>query len=301
MRRAQELGPHIPQVGIRAANLYFRLADEAEALRAGAAVLGITPAYDGILFRYYGQFVSDPRRVLASLAGNSRAGVAYFRYAMATDSLATAEAAWAWLRQSSFATDPLAVEFLDFLVARQQPYRAAEMWTEYLGRRRGDFPVPNRLFNGGFETEPTGALLDWRIQPVGQVAATRDSTVAFEGRWSLRVEFAGDQNVAYAHTTQTAVLPPGTYRLRAMGRSEGLTTDQGLVLRVAGDRLDARTSQLTGSTDWTPLEASFAVSAAANLVAIQVFREPSLKFDNKIAGTAWIDAVSLQARPHRRE
>jgi hypothetical protein len=29
------------------------------------------------------------------------------------------------------------------------------------------------------------------------------------------------------------------------------------------------------------------------VVAIQVVREPTMKFDNKIGGTAWIDTASL--------
>jgi tetratricopeptide (TPR) repeat protein len=62
MRRAQELGPNIPQVWVRAANSYFRLDDPAEALRAAAAVLRMTPAYDAILFRYFGQFIPIPVR-----------------------------------------------------------------------------------------------------------------------------------------------------------------------------------------------------------------------------------------------
>ena len=294
MRRAQELGPNIPQVWVRAANFYFRLDDPAEALRATAAVLRMTPAYDAILFRYCGQFILDPRQVLASLAGNQRAAQAYFRHALSSGSLSTAEVAWTWLRRNYYTGDQLAAEYLDSLVGQRQASRAFKVWSEYLGKRGGDYPVPNRLFNGGFESEPTGAILDWRIQPVGQVTAARDSSLARQGRWSLRIQFAGDQNVAYAHVSQAVYLPPGAYRLAAMVRTEGITTNQGILLRVSADRLDARTSQLTGTNDWRPLETTFSVPASLDLVPVQLFREPSLKFDNKIAGAAWIDAVTIQ-------
>jgi AraC-like DNA-binding protein len=294
MRRAQELGPNIPQVWVRAANAYFRLDDPAEALRAAAAVLRMTPAYDAILFRYCGQFIPDPRQVLASLAGNQRAAQAYFRHALSSGSFSTAETAWAWLRQNSYADDQLAVEYLDSLVAQRQTRRALEVWSEHLGKRNADYPVLNRLFNGSFESEFTRAILDWRIQPAGQVTAARDSSLACQGRWSLRIQFAGDQNVGYGHASQAVYLPPGAYRLAAMVRTEGITTDQGIRLRVSGDRLDARTSQLIGTNGWTPLETVFSVPPSVDLVTVQVFREPSLKFDNKIAGTAWIDAVTIQ-------
>ena len=294
MRRAQELGPNIPQVWVRAANFYFRLDDPAEALRAAAAVLRMTPAYDAILFRYCGQFIPDPRQVLASLEGNQRAAQAYFRHALSSGSLSTAETAWTWLRRNSYTGDQLAAEYLDALVGQRQATRALEVWSEYLGKRSGDYPVPNRLFNGSFESEPTRAILDWRIQPAGRVTAARDSSLACQGRWSLRIQFAGDQNVGYGHVSQAVYLPPGAYRLAAMVRTEGITTDRGILLRVSGDRLDARTRQLIGTNDWTPLETIFSVPPSTNLVTVQVFRQPSLKFDNKIAGTAWIDAVTIQ-------
>jgi len=39
--------------------------------------------------------------------------------------------------------------------------------------------------------------------------------------------------------------------------------------------------------------------ASTSLATVQVCREPSLRFDNQIAGTAWIDAVTVQPRQVR--
>ena len=42
------------------------------------------------------------------------------------------------------------------------------------------------------------------------------------------------------------------------------------------------------------LEATLVVPAPARVVEIQAFRRPSLRFDSKIAGTVWVDSVSLR-------
>jgi hypothetical protein len=36
------------------------------------------------------------------------------------------------------------------------------------------------------------------------------------------------------------------------------------------------------------------VGAASHLVTVQVVRQASMKFDNKIRGTAWVDDVALE-------
>jgi hypothetical protein len=59
------------------------------------------------------------------------------------------------------------------------------------------------------------------------------------------------------------------------------------------DRFSFVSDPLTGSTDWRKLEYSFALPAQTRLLRITVFRRPSLKFDNKIAGTAWFDDFEL--------
>ena len=56
---------------------------------------------------------------------------------------------------------------------------------------------------------PAGAALDWRTAPVGKVAVQRDSSSAFEGGRSPRIQFASDENVDYHHASQALNLTPG--------------------------------------------------------------------------------------------
>ncbi len=124
-----------------------------------------------------------------------------------------------------------------------------------------------------------------------------DSTVAYTGKRSLRIRFAGTENVNYADTWQKTTVPPGNYRFTAFIRTEDITTDKGVAFRIFdpenSSRLDARTEQFIGSTGWRRVEQTVRVPSATKLVEIQVIREPTMKFDNKVSGTAWIDNVSL--------
>jgi hypothetical protein len=133
------------------------------------------------------------------------------------------------------------------------------------------------------------------------VEASRDMTVRRSGKYSLRIEFDGKENLSYHGVSQITFLKPGSYRFRAYLKTEGITTDQGIGLRISQDtpsvHLDVRTEQAKGSTDWRALEKSFDLRQAG-LIRIEVFRESSEKFDNKLAGTVWLDDLELSQLNH---
>jgi len=160
------------------------------------------------------------------------------------------------------------------------------------------------LFNAGFERAPAGQTFDWRISRAEGAQAERDAAVAHSGGWSLRVRFEGRDNVAYQHVAQRAVVRPGPWRFEAQVRAEQITTDQGIGFRIVDaeepGRLDVKTARLSGTRDWTSIEKRFTVPERTRLVEVQVVREPSLKFDNKISGTAWVDDVRLTRGDQRQ-
>ncbi len=161
---------------------------------------------------------------------------------------------------------------------------------------------PNCIFNGGFETGPAQAGLDWRISPVEGVTVERQAGMSHTGAHCLRIAFDGRSNVAYHHVAQRVPVNPGTYRFRAFVRTDQLTTDQGIGFRIldaeSSQRLDLFTRQLTGTSDWTELQAVFSVRPPARFLEIEVARRASLKFDGKIRGVVWIDDVELVPAPH---
>lgn len=296
--RAARLGPGMPPILMRVANFHFRLHEPLQALPYTARVMQLAPDYDAIIFSYYDRLIPDATAVLPYLRGNPRATLAYFRHLLATGQETAAGVTWAWLREANASDDRLAGEYLNFLIRSRRHKEAAQIWAAHLGARRGGYPESTLLFNGGFEFEPTGAVFDWRITPVHGVEVARDSAAAREGRTALRITFLGTVNVDYSHVSQTAYIWPGRYRFRALVRTQGLTTDQGILLRLVDPerpgRVFAETEQLTGTNDWKPFEAVFAVPARTNLVSVRVCRPRSRKFDSKIQGHVWIDAVSLE-------
>jgi len=291
--QARGLAPNIPPIWMRAMFFYLQGEETAAALDSSARVLKIVPDYDEVIFNYYDRFVPTVAEVLPHLGDNGRAGQAYFRHLLKSGTTEDAAIAWTWLRGRSFSRDQLAVEYLDFLLQHRESGEAVKVWASYLAARRGDYPDPNLIFNGDFENEPTGAALDWRISAIPGVDASRDG----HGTYSLHIVFHGTENVDYRHTAQMVCVRPGEYRFRAFVRSRDLTTDEGLRFHIfdpeSGARLDMYTEQLTGTNDWTQMEKTLTVPPGVNLIAVQVRRLPSEKFDNKIDGEAWVDTASL--------
>jgi hypothetical protein len=276
-RRAVQLAPNIPPIWMRAVNFYLQVDDTRAALACATPVLRLVSDYDGVIFGYVDHITQDAVEFLPHIADNRRALSAYFRHLLAAGDVANAKAPWRFAKSGEL-TD----EYVDFLL-RQHRYEAAvTLWADQAGTDR---------------TGDAGSRLDWRLTPVVGVETTRDGATGGEGKSSLRIHFQGTGNVDYHHVEQTVRVTPGVYRFRAEVQTQELTTDQGLRFHLfdaeSPQRLDFSTEQLTGTHDWARVEKTFLVPSGTNLVTVQVARNASLKFDNKITGVAWIDAVSL--------
>ena len=132
--------------------------------------------------------------------------------------------------------------------------------------------------------------------PAG-VAADFDSTIKRQNLRALRLQFDGTQNLGDLRISQTTYLPAGRYRFRAYIRTEEISTDEGISIRVtfedAPKQLDFMGGGLRGSNDWTLVEHRFAL-AASGLVRVSLARKPSFRFDNLIKGTMWMDQASIE-------
>lgn len=121
--------------------------------------------------------------------------------------------------------------------------------------------------------------------------------MADTGTRSFRIHFTGKENVDYAHTLQQVFVTAGIYRFTTFIRTQGITTDQGVAIHIfdfeTPSRLNFKTDQFLGTTDWKRIEQTIRVPRETRLLAIQLVRQPTRKFDNLVSGTAWIDHVSL--------
>jgi tetratricopeptide (TPR) repeat protein len=300
-QQAQQLAPNLPPIWMRAAFFHFQMEETDAAIRCSAKVLKAVPNYDGVIFNYYDRLVPSVGEVLPHLGDDRRAGQAYFRHLLGAEAAGPAGKAWEWLRERRFADDGLAAEYLDLLLKQRMTEEAVRVWASYLGGRRGDYPDSNVLFNGDFESAPTGAALDWRITAAAGAVTGREDEGARSGRWSLHISFQGLENVSYRNTAQTACVRAGEYVFQAYARTKDLTTDEGIRFHLfdaeGSARLDVYTEQLRGTNDWTRVETRCRVRAGTRLIRVEVCRMPSWKFDNKIKGEAWLDEVSLKGVP----
>jgi hypothetical protein len=305
VRRALELGPNLPPVLMRAANASFRSGEPGAALAYTARILKMVGEYDEAIFDSYDRMGIAQEQVLREgLPDSARAAQSYLRHLMAKGSSETVQAGWKWAASRSYADDRLADEYVRYLLRAGQYETAAGAWAAYTASVEPGYRDSDWLFNGGFEREFIGTVFDWRITPAEGVRASRDSGAAAAGGWSLRVQFEGKENVSYHHVSQVAAVERGTYRIRALMHTEAITTDEGVGFRVVDvedpQRLDVSTERLTGTQQWREVEQVFRAPERTRLVEVQVYRKPSLKFDNKVSGTVWVDEVVLEKIAARR-
>ena len=157
-RKALELGPNVPAILMRAANFYLRTDDARSALPQTSHVLKMAPDYDQVVFSSYTRMNLPVSEVLAGgIPEDKRAGQAYLRYLLSNGAgVVDAERGWEWLAERRFTDDALAAAYLDFLASNRRYAMASAVWAKYLGKRRGDYLQPNRLFNGGSSPNSPG-------------------------------------------------------------------------------------------------------------------------------------------------
>lgn len=302
-REAERNAPYSPPVLLRAATSYFAAGDQELALRLMSRVLGLLRDYDGYIFGIYAGIGGAGAVLTHGLPKEPDVAQAYLEFLLKLDPPGPHEPAWRWMISSGLADPGSLKRYVDFLLANggdadDAGGGARRAMAQYAAGSAEAEPLPNRVFNGGFRFETSGAVLDWRVYSTASARIRRDPDVGMAGDpWSLRIDFGGEENAAFANVTQTVVAAPGPFLFQAWVRTRDLTTDQGVGFRIFDPadpaRLECWTDQLTGTNNWTLVESTIRVPPGTTLLEIQVVRKKSRKFDNKISGVAWIDAVSL--------
>jgi tetratricopeptide (TPR) repeat protein len=298
--RALTLGRNHTEILLNVADFHFQLEEYREALEHTSSILATTNLNDDWIFSHYS--VLDTREVLKyGIPQDQRAAHAYFRFLLSQDKIPDLMEAWKWLASHSLSTDRLAADFGEFLVRRGQPGKAAESLRLHLGDREGGYLKSDFLLNGSFEQEPDQTKLGWRIDHMEGVKVSRDAQIAASGKWSLRIEFDGKSNTEFRHISQRTFVKPGTYRFQAAIRTEGVTTDQGIRFHIfdaeAPPRFQVETEPFLGTTKgWKRIQTTFVIPPSTRTLTIQAVRRRSMRFDNRIQGTTWIDSVGITSR-----
>lgn len=159
--------------------------------------------------------------------------------------------------------EPMRLEEQQLLIGA---YERATRWDDLNAawQRLFDLPLdPARLpVDGGFERDPHGFGLGWRIGRVpGALVGFAPARGSADGGRALTIRFL-DQRVPFAHVRQRLLLPEGAYRLSGESRADGLRTRRGVrwELSCDGRSESLATGPLTvGTQPWKGWTMDFAV------------------------------------------
>ncbi len=198
---------------------------------------------------------------------------------------------------------PQALPFIDELISVGRVSDARRLWRQALDASlwpREAQDESSMVFDGGFEHDFTNGGFGWRGQESADASFAFDTQVSHSGRRSLRISFDGKSNLDFHNVFQYVPVEPGRrYRFEAYLKSSALSTDSGIRFLIADPLRPTMPQILTegvsGTQTWTRIETELVAGPETRLVSIILRRTPSLKFDNKLGGTVWVDDVSLAA------
>jgi tetratricopeptide (TPR) repeat protein len=304
-RHAVALFPNSPDINWRVANFYIRARNLPDGLRALRIVLlgkGV-PRRD--VFVLATNATRDNKAILdETLPPRANVFIDYINFLVEAGRIDAAEQTWARLLELNLPFGlPESFPYLDGLVQYHEVAPLEQAWSSVAAlfpakiRLRGN--TENLVTNGSFEFEILNGGLDWRVVPIDGAAVSLDSENAAEGVRSLRIDFDGTHNLEYWHVYQFVPVKANTsYRFSAYMRVNGITTDSGPRFQVydaydAG-RLLLSTENEVGTSGWSAQHLEFKTGADTRLLVVRLARSLSHKFNNRLAGTVWIDRISLE-------
>ncbi len=302
--RAQQLFPQSAQINWRLGNFYLRQDRTADALKAFRKVLLGDPSLRRQVFDLTWRAGAEPSHILEGMIPHEPTILfQYLNYLLENKRLNEAGQVWRQLADLNLPVDPkTAFPYLDALLWAGRTDEVRATWA--LLQERNPTLIPHRPFdpnlmtNGDFESVILNGGLGWRVQPVEGVVVRVDSLTFFDGTHSLEIRFDGTHNVNYHHVSQLVPVKPNTlYQFTGYMRVREITTDSGprFQLYDAFDpsRLYLCTENLVGSSSWSPHQLEFRTERETRLLVIRVARPASRKLNSRVAGTLWIDRVSL--------
>src|SRR5262249_37234933 len=141
-----------------------------------------------------------------------------------------------------------AIPLTDMLLFARRPDDARRVWLEaasLAGALPTGDPPDSVLWDGGFETGVTGRGLTWILPPTPSgVQVGVDAREKHSGQRSLELGFDGKHNVNFSDVCHLGLVQPGrAYRLSAWIRTQSLSSDQGIRLRLEWTQ-NARTNSM---------------------------------------------------------
>jgi len=193
-----------------------------------------------------------------------------------------------------------AFPLVQILLGANRGEDAREVWRQALvaGGHPDEADTGSSLiFNGGFEYDAVNGGLDWRLVPISGVNYDYDSTNPHSGKRALRLTFDGEQNPVIESVSQTIVVQPNTrYHFEGYVRTSGVTTESGLHFFIVFEGTPQQPlilDNFTGNHPWEKQSADFTTAPGEHVLTLKLLRAKSVRFNNNLAGTMWVDDVSI--------
>ncbi len=315
--QAMFLSPSSPTLNWTIGNFYLREGKTKQALQAfQRAVLG-DPEMGGPAFDLAWRATGDGELIACEMIpADADIYFEYLNYLVGFERQDEAEKVWDRVVELGLHFEPKqAFPYLDALIQQRRIDQLTTAWSA-LRKKNPSIsgglsaePAPemregaldaNLVTNGDFESEILNGGLDWRINPAPGAIIGIDNSIFRDRTHSLQIRFAGTQNLSDALVFQYVPVRPNTsYRFVASMRAQGITTDSGprFQIRDADDpaKLFLQSGDMVGDSTWARRQLDFISGPSTRLLEIRIVRLASRKFDNRIAGTAWVDQVEMKA------
>ena len=209
-----------------------------------------------------------------------------------------------WQRLMSLGTSialPRSFPFLEELIRQDRSTDATRVWRDALRVAGVSHQEPQNgslIWNGDFTGEFTNGGLGWRWDNLIGIAIDFDSPIPGHGGRSVRLDFGGGNNPGIDKPLEyLPVEPSRIYRFRGHIRTESISTESGLFFLIYdphdSNAVNFRTENLVGTHLWDAVELRVVTGPQTHFLVINLHREPSRLFDNKLSGSVWIADLSL--------
>jgi tetratricopeptide (TPR) repeat protein len=272
------------------------------ALKAFKKFILLEPETQEDVYDMFWKLRLDPNYILSNLIPESYPYYrGYLLYLISTDRITESEDLW---KRMEFLPkeDELFLRYIEFLISKNLYEEAEKIWKIYTEKKypKGAENSPSVLWNGSFDLNIENSGFDWKVRKAKGVKVFLDRDIHLSGDRSLGIIFDGTENPDITIASQIVRVIPGTkYFLTGYFKTSSLTTTNGLFFLVEGhDCKDFHkySDMVTGTNLWRELTIEFETPPDCSVISVNIRRERSSKFDNKISGIAWIDKISMVQR-----
>jgi len=275
---------------MRAANFDFSHGRIQHGLQLGRRILSQTGEFDEMVFSYYlHSGVATAELLNTAVPAEERPARAWLAWTGKNGPVKDLPAVWAWMIRNDLLDSETTVDVAQTLWRQSAFQPAQQLWIDWLGKNRGNYPDRQQLWNPRFQGEPSGSPFDWTVSaPAGNVSAAEGLEILFSA------DASGDVDV---HQFTMANL--GRYRFSAEIAAEGLSAGECTSFHIfdSSHQLNVRTQPIKGTMERSWVNLDFDVPSKARALEIQLACHAPTRFGDRIRGSLHIYQVSLTRAP----